>query len=256
MQDDDWWLYALRYPIVMRANRLWSFGFGFGVLSTCINLALRFATMPIIGWQPSLLTAEIWLVLTFVGAAVGFSIMTYAALPENLSWNLLPWGAFLLRSGRILGLWLVAILFVGLTCWQSIALYELQARERAREVAEYPALTEEQQKKWATAFAPYSDKIGSIEIVVFDSRSELFVDSFRNALQTDNLYATVHQESIADGVGVTSDSAKLEATVTALFRGLGNRIRPAPPSVKTDPKMGLGDRYLLQIEIGRRMVQP
>jgi hypothetical protein len=108
----------------MRENRLFWIGFGFAVLNASVNVGLRFATMPIIGWQPSLLTAEIWLGVTAFGAVVGLSIMLYGAIPANLNLKFLP---LVVRNGRIFALWLIAILMVGIMGWQSITIYQFQA---------------------------------------------------------------------------------------------------------------------------------
>jgi len=111
----------------MRENRLWGIGFGFAILNFSVNVGLRFATMPIVGWQPSLFTAEICLGITAAGAVVGLSIMLYAAIPADLSPRLLPLRLSLVRNGRIVALWLIAILIVGFMSWQSITIYQFQA---------------------------------------------------------------------------------------------------------------------------------
>ena len=133
---------------------------------------------------------------------------------------------------------------------------ELEQYKQEHEAGEYPELSVDQQKQWAAAFAPYSGKIGEFDILHADSRSELFIDSIKKALAVDGLYPYVQLENVPDGVAINSDSQDLTATVKTLFLGLPNQIRVAFTST-TDPKLKLqlGNRSLLQIELGHRLVQ-
>ncbi len=125
MARDESRAIGLLCPIVMRKHRLWSIGFGFTLVNSSLNLALRFATMPIIGWQPSLLTAEVWLALTFIGALVGVSIMVYATIPVDLSVRFLPTRDFFVRNARVLLLGSFGVFVLAFMTWQSFTIYQL-----------------------------------------------------------------------------------------------------------------------------------
>jgi hypothetical protein len=118
----------------MRQNRLWWFGFGFAAFGFGTNTGLRIATMPVIGWQPSQLIAEILLGLSFFVALFGLSLMAYTAIPENLALKSLPVRVFLSRNRTVFLTWLLGVLVFAFMAWQSLTIYRLQAVLASRQL--------------------------------------------------------------------------------------------------------------------------
>jgi hypothetical protein len=112
-------------------------GSGFGVFGFGLNVILRVA--PMIGWQPSYLTALTLLIFGFVCMAGGALIVVATAIPSDGAIN-----TIFSRYWKPIGFWLVGVLAFVFISWQSITIYRFQTslqKLQGRLVFEWPSLT-------------------------------------------------------------------------------------------------------------------
>jgi hypothetical protein len=117
-------------------NRLRNFGLGFTIFGFGLNLGVRIATMPPISWQPSYALAVTLLILSGASTAVGLSIIAYSLIPQNFRASMSVTWEFIAAQRQFVTLWIVGLLIVALLGWQSVALYQLQAKTAHRRLSE------------------------------------------------------------------------------------------------------------------------
>ncbi len=167
------------------------------------------------------------------------------------------------------GLFVVGLFFAGFLAWRDqhqiaiskspIALTEqivslrneiapLRAYKQQHEAREWPALTQEQQKKWISALAPYAGKLHTLDIVIGDSRSGAFTDSLRSTFQAAGLPDTgVFPGNTPDGLGVYGNRPDIVKTFADLFGQLGFPVKSHSDSpLNPQPSQ-------VQIVIGRKV---
>jgi hypothetical protein len=129
----------------------------------------------------------------------------------------------------------------------------LRTYKEQHEKTEYPTLTEDQQKLWITTLSPYSGKIAEIQIVVLDSRSELFVDSLTGVARGAHLpEPEVLHGNVSDGVAVASTSIDVATSLTTLLTALGYKL-PPPKVAQIGVSEMFKTKYYLRIDLGRKV---
>lgn len=112
-------------------------GSAFGVFGFGLNVILRVA--PMIGWQPSFVTAVMLLIFGFVCMTGGALLGIITLIPRDGAIN-----TILSVYWKLIGLWLVGVFAFAFISWQSITIYRFQTslqRLQGRLVFEWPSLT-------------------------------------------------------------------------------------------------------------------
>jgi hypothetical protein len=124
----------------------------------------------------------------------------------------------------------------------------LKTYKELHEAAEWPALTQEQQKKWVAALARYAGKLQTLDIVVGDSRSEAFTDSLKSTFKAAGLPdAGVFPGNTPDGLGVYGNRPDIVKTFADLFGQWGFPVKSHSDSpLNPQPSQ-------VQIIIGRKV---
>ncbi|HEY6417452.1 MAG TPA: hypothetical protein VIX59_00480 [Candidatus Binataceae bacterium] len=148
-------------------------GSGFGVFGFGLNVVLRVA--PMIGWQPSYITALVLLILAFICMAGGTFMVLVTVIPSNATVY-----TIFARYKKPIVLWIFAMLAFAFLSWQSITIFHLNADEARREAQEWPALDSTTIENLATELSMAGPH--KYEILSCSSRDcDVFADGIRAA---------------------------------------------------------------------------
>jgi hypothetical protein len=130
---------AVSYTPPMPQSRLSLWAFGLSLFGLGLSTLLR--VLPMIGWQPSILTTILLLIFSVGCMLAGLSIFASLLIPAEASVRVLAAPAFVSRNRNVLLFWLLGFLVISFITWQSLTIYRLQSAQTAKE---WPRLTSAQ----------------------------------------------------------------------------------------------------------------